>query len=292
MASHGLVTVVALHSANPAARVRDLSLVIDILLDRSAVHDDLLSDSIDPSRIGISGQSSGGAAAIGVAAGWTANGIVADRRIKAMVLYEPGAQYSLDDASTLSIPYLVMGGTQHRTGLAIPALFDATVAAQRYYVLSPNATHFNYITGMGPETQQTREAALRADPTLPEPLTTLSATNAAAARAYELWNFGEILFPVLGHGTGSGRNFCTRVGVDSIRSFDADQDGFTDSPPFMASDNFTLQPAIPEEIMVPLIKLYTVAFWKSFLDGDRRYRSYLTPGYANRNNLEAMVWNE
>ena len=293
MASHGLVTVVALHSANPVARVRDLSLVIDVLLDRSANHDDLLSDSIDPARIGISGQSAGGAAAIGVAAGWTANGIVADPRIKAMVLYEPGAQYSLDDASTLSMPYLVMGGAQHRAGLAIPTLFDATVAASpRYYVLSPNATHFNYITGMAPEIDQTREAALLADPTLPEPLTTLTPSNAAAARAYELWNFGEILFPLLGHGAGSGRNFCNRVGVDSIRSLDADGDGFTDSPPFMASDSFTLKPAIPEETMVPLIKLYTIAFWKSFLDGDHRYRSFLTPGFANRNELEALVWIE
>lgn len=291
MASHGLVTVVALHSANPAARVRDLSLVIDILLDRSASPDDLLSDSVDPARIGISGLSAGGAAAIGVAAGWTANGIVADPRIKAMVLYEPGTQYSLDDASTLSISYLVMGGAQHRTGLAIPTLFEATVAASpRYYVLSPNATHFNYLTGMGPEIDQTREAALRADPTLPEPLTTLSTSNAAAARAYELWNFGEILFPQLGHGAGSGRNFCNRVGVNSIRSLDADQDGYTDSPPFMATDAFTLQPAIPERVMVPLIKLYTIAFWKSFLDDDHRYRSYLTPGYANRNELEALVW--
>ena len=36
MASHGIVTVVALHSANPIARVRDLPLVIDAMLARSA----------------------------------------------------------------------------------------------------------------------------------------------------------------------------------------------------------------------------------------------------------------
>ena len=67
------------------------------------------------------------------------------------------------------------------------------------------------------------------------------------------------------------------------------EDGFTDSPPFMATDAFTLQPAIPEEIMVPLIKNYTIAFWKKFLEGDGRYMRYLTPGYANRNGLEAVV---
>ena len=290
MASHGFVIAVALHSANPVARVRDLPLVIDILLTRSAAAGDLLADSIDPERIGISGVSAGGAAALGAAGGWAVNGLVADARIKAMLLYEPGI-LSLDDASTISIPYLVMGGAQHRNGLAIPTLFDVTAdATPRIYVLTPNATHFNYLTGMGPEIDQTREAALLADPNIPEPLTILTASNAPAARAYELWNMGEILFPALGFGAGSGRNFCDRVGVLSIRSLDVDpQDGFTDSPPFMATDAFTLQPAIPEEVMVPLIKLYTIAFWKSFLEGDRRYMPYLTPGYAQRHDLEAVV---
>ena len=68
------------------------------------------------------------------------------------------------------------------------------------------------------------------------------------------------------------------------------RDGFTDSPPFMASDAFTLKPAIREEVMVPLIELYTVAFWKTFLQGDHRYQRYLTPGYAHRNELEAEVF--
>ena len=104
-----------------------------------------------------------------------------------------------------------------------------------------------------------------------------------------MWNQGQIFFPQLGPGFGGGRNFCDRVGVNSVRSLDLDGDGFTDSPPFMADDPFLLQPAIREEVMVPLIKLYTVAFWKTFLEGDRRYMPYLTPGYANRNDLEAFV---
>ena len=41
--------------------------------------------------------------------------------------------------------------------------------------------------------------------------------------------------------------------------------------------------------MVPLIKLYTIAFWKTYLEGDRRYQRYLTPGYAQQNDLEAVV---
>jgi hypothetical protein len=105
-----------------------------------------------------------------------------------------------------------------------------------------------------------------------------------------LWNQGEILFPALGFGAGGGRNFCDRVGVNSVRSLDLNGDGFTDSPPLVPDDPLLpLGPSIREEVMVPLIKLYTVAFWKAFLQHDRRYMSYLTPGYANRNDLEAFV---
>ena len=74
------------------------------------------------------------------------------------------------------------------------------------------------------------------------------------------------------------------------RSLDTSpQDGFTDTPPFTATDAFTLQPAIPEEVMVPMIKLYTISFWKTFLQDDLRYMRYLTPGYAQQNDLEALV---
>jgi dienelactone hydrolase len=291
MASHGFVTAVALHSADPVVRVRDLTLVIDALLAHNAASGDPLAGSIDPDRIGISGISAGAAAAIGVAGGVEAAGVSADPRIKAMVVYEPGLEYSLDDASRITIPYLIMGGSQSQFGLAIPALFAQTVEAlPRIYVLNPSATHFSYVTGMCAETDQTREAALLADPALPEPLTTRVATNPAAARAYDLWNMGQILFPILGSGAGSGRNFCNRVGVNSIRSLDVNpQDGFTDPPPFQSTDAFTLNSVIPEETLVPQIKLHTVAFWKTFLEGDHRYMRYLTPGYARSHHLQAVV---
>ena len=191
MASHGFVTAVALHSADPVVRVRDLTLVIDALLARNAASGDPLDGSIDPDRIGISGISAGAAAAIGAAGGIEASGVPADPRIKAMVVYEPGLQYSLDDASRIAIPYLIMGGSQSRYGLAIPALFAETVLAlPRIYVLNPSATHLSYGTGMCAEIDQTREAALLADPALPEPLTNRIATNPSAARAYRLVEYG------------------------------------------------------------------------------------------------------
>jgi predicted dienelactone hydrolase len=292
MASHGFVTAVALHAADPVVRVRDLTLVIDALLARNAASGDALAGSIDPDRIGISGISAGAAAAIGATGGIKSAGIAADPRIKAMVVYEPGLEYSLDDARRIAIPYLIMGGLQSQNGLAVPALFAETVRARpRIYVLNPSATHFSYVTGMCAEIDQTREAALFADPVLPEPLTNRIATNPAAARAYDLWNMGQILFAILGSGVGSGRNFCNRVGVDSSRSLDAiPQDGLTDSPPFLSTDAFTLHPVIPAEILVPQITLHTVAFWKTFLEGDHRYMRYLTAGYARRHHLRALVF--
>jgi predicted dienelactone hydrolase len=292
MASHGFVTAVALHSADPVVRVRDLTLVIDALLARNAASGNPLTGSIDPARIGISGISTGAAAAIGAAGGIQASGVTADPRIKALVAYEPSLDYSLNDASRIAIPYLIMGGSQSQFGLAIPATFAATVQAlPRIYVLNPSATHLSYASGMCEEIDQTREAALLADPALPEPLTTRTATNPAAARAYDWWNIGQVLFALLGPGGGSGRNFCDRVGVNSTRSLDAiPQDGFTDSPPFLPTDAFTLNPVIPAEILVPQIELYTVAFWKTFLEGDHRYMRYLTAGYAQSHHLEAVVF--
>ena len=292
MASHGFVTAVALHSANAVVRVRDLTLVIDALLARNAASGNPLTGSIDPARIGISGVSAGAAAAIGAAGGIEASGVPADPRIKAMVVYEPGLEYPLDGASRIAIPYLIMGGSQSRYGLAIPALFAETVQAlPRIYVLNPSATHLSYQTGMCEEIDQTREAALLVDPALAEPVTTRIATNPPAARAYDLWNMGQTLFALLGPGAGSGRNFCDRVGVNSIRSLDANpEDGFTDSPPFLPTDAVTLNPVIPEEILVPQIKLHTVAFWKTFLEGDHRYMRYLTAGYARSHHLQAVVF--
>jgi acetyl esterase/lipase len=291
LASHGFVVVVALHSADPAVRVLDLPLVIDIALARSSTVDDLLEGSVDPARIGISGLSAGGAAALSIAGGWSAKGIASDDRIKAMVVYEPSQTNTLADAGTISFPYLIMGGTQFRNSEIIPALFEATTGAvPRIHVRSPNAVHFNYVSSLCAFTAETREAALVNDPSLPEPLTNFVGGNPYAITAYTNWNMGEAQFPANGYGFGGARNICNRIGVDSVRSLDVDPaDGFTDSPPFLATDAFTLAPAIPGEVMVPVVKLYTVAFWKTFLAGDHQYMRYLAPGYARANDLPAEV---
>ena len=292
MASHGFVTAVALHSADPVVRVRDLTLVIDALLARNAASGDPLAGSIDPARIGISGISAGATAAIGAAGGIEAAGVPADPRIKAMVVYEPGLDYPLDGASRIAIPYLIMGGSQSRYGLAIPALFAETVLAlPRIYVLNPSATHLSYWTGMCAEIDQTREAALLADPALPEPLTNRIATNPRGGASVRLVEYGADPLRAF----RPRRRQRTQLLQPSRREFNSftrrnPQDGLTDSPPFLPTDAFTLNPVIPDETLVPQIKLHTVAFWKTFLEGDHRYMRYLTPGYARSHRLEAVVF--
>src|SRR5690606_31436310 len=124
--------------------------------------------------------------------------------------------------------------------------------------------------------------------------------------ACTFWNQGENVVPLLppnqAFAFGGGRNVCTRAGVDSSESLDVDPmdyltDDFvpgTDIRLFEGNDRFNYagnnpeqDPApIPSEVMVPMVKLYTVAFFQKFLAGEGRYMSYLTPGYAKRHNLE------
>jgi dienelactone hydrolase len=299
MATHGFVVFVALHSADYVARARDLSLLIDHALARNATAGDILYGSMDPDRIGVSGFSAGGGSAINAAVGIAAAGLPADGRIKAMVVYEPGVNDVVDDVSAISFPYLLMRGTQldHFTGgmpaqEALTALFASTMAATpRIQVLTPDAVHFNFNTGLCDLIDQTREQALLANPMLPEPLTTLIASNAAAGAAYMNWNMGQTQFPNNGAGFGGGRNVCHQVGVDSVRSLDLSPiDGETDSPPLLPVDPpYTPVAPPPQSVMGSVVTLYTIAFWKTFLEGDHRYMRYLTPGYANVHGFPTQV---
>jgi hypothetical protein len=311
------------HSGIATTRVKDVPKLIDFVLNA----DKSQFGSIDPERIGMSGLSTGGRTTLAVTGGWTAPPnnhppITSDPRIKAMVLLEPGRDNSLEDVATISIPYLIMGGTRIVNGVVtVPEVFNTTaLASPRIYVKNQEALHLGYQTDCCYSIEETREAALLEDPDQPEPLTNMipnpndpqlrvcnPTMGAAAFFACTLWNQGELFVPALGStafGFGGGRNMCRLVGVnpDSNRSLDVDPiDGFTDD--FVPgtdirlfepndefnSDEFTTGISMPADILVPMIKLYTVAFWKKFLEGDRRYMRYLTPGYANVHDLEAVV---
>ncbi|HKX12473.1 MAG TPA: hypothetical protein VJP40_04920, partial [bacterium] len=341
LASHGIIVVVIRHAGTAVARVRDVPRIIDFMLDPSQTP---LAGSIDPIHVGISGFSTGGRTSLAVTGGWAAQGFAADPRIVAMVLYEPGRDNSLDDVSTISVPYLVMGGNRMENGtVTVPEVFDATeLATPRIRVLHPEALHFNYQTDLCAQVDETREASL---PQQVEPLTnliTLMVPNTnncvidpstglcrrvcntgqlglagppplvgpAAFESCLFWNRGEnigpLLFPSNPFAFGGARNICNRVGVNSSQSLDDDPppdgDGFTDAflggdpliPLFEGNDFWnsnasTVELPMLHEVSLPMIKLHTVAFFKKFLEGDGRYMRYLTPGYAETQNLQAVV---
>lgn len=296
LATHGVVTVIAPHSGDRTARARDLPLLIEVALGRSATPGDLLYGSIDPGRVGIGGHSAGGDTAINVAAGWS--GLPADARVRAVILYEPGFVAPEADVTAIAVPYLLMRGTQlerFSAGGSTQETYDAmfastTLATPRVQVIAPNAVHQSFTTGICGTIDQAREQALTSNPSLPEPLTTLTSTNFAANTAYVQWNAGQLQYANSGPGFGGGRNICLRVGTASVRSLDADRDGETDSPPFMAVDPpYTPVEAPREEIMIDLIAHYTVAFTKVYLAGDGRYMRFLTPGYARVHALPGAV---
>jgi hypothetical protein len=301
LASHGFIVAVALHPDARQTRIDDLNAVITALLPpgspAAVIAGRNVAESIDPDKIGVSGMSAGGAAAFNVTALDMPPG-----RIKAMAVYEPGwTDMQTTNPALIKVPYLVMGGKRFYSGREISNWFELTpLALPRYYVCSPTAVHFNYVTSMGSELNQTREAALAADPTMPEPLSQLSqrsTTNAAAARACDIWNMAETV--PFAYGWGSGRNFCQRVGVTSVsRKLDKDGDGFTDSPPFIATEDILDDPAIRpnpavqgirEDVLVPIIKFYTVAFWKTHLEGDNNYAAFLTPASALAFNSNVVL---
>ena len=217
-----------------------------------------------------------------------------------MAVYEP-TPFSLVDVSGISLPYLVMGGTQSAASQPIPALFDATVlATPRIHVTNPHAVHISYQTEICPRIDETRETAWLANPSQPEPLTDLvllpsglracnPSLGTAAAAACLAWNMGEITSPTT---TGfrrrpqflrEGRRQFRRLarheprrwvyGLSTVRS---DRCLYVTGPD-------------SGEVMVSTIKHYTVAFWKKFLGGDGHFMRYLTPGYAHVHRLPAVV---
>ncbi|HKY63523.1 MAG TPA: hypothetical protein VJR29_08900 [bacterium] len=258
MASHGFIVIVQRHSANNVARVVDTSLLLDFALSAG----NPVAASIDSERIGLSGFSAGGRAALAATSGWAAQGIAADPRFKAMVLYEPSRDNTLEEIASLAIPYLIMGGTRMVSGIVtMPEIFETTVnASPRILVQTPNALHFSYQSDLCLAIEETREAALALDPNQVEPLVNMitpttpnclidpttgacvracnsAAMSAPAIQACTYWNQGELFSVLVARAFGGGRNICDKVGTspDSNRSLDTDPaDGLTDE--FLGGD--------------------------------------------------------
>lgn len=335
MASHGFIVILQRHSANNIDRIKDTSRLLDFALcekDFASCASNPIRSSIDAKRVGLSGFSAGGRAALATASGFAAQGILPDTRFKAMVLYEPSREDNLAEIANISTPYLIMGGTRFVAGITTgPEIFEATADAfPRIRVKTPDALHFSYQSELCLGIEATREQALDLDPNQPEPLTNLitptsptcdidpntgvcrricnPAMSAPAFQACTYWNQGELFINLVGRAFGGGRNLCDGIGTspDSARSLDTHpEDGYTDDflggDPTIAlfepndvwgSDESHTEEPPTYEVMQPVIRNYTISFFKLLLAndlGDLAYARYLTKIYAHLHHLPAVV---
>jgi predicted dienelactone hydrolase len=140
LASYGFLVAAAEHHGNdlldPSGdpdtatnRPRDMSFLLDQLLDFNAMPEHFLEGAIDGTRIGATGFSLGGYTAMALATGPFHLGAFADPRVKAILPLD-GATWPFipefpSALSTITVPTLLLGGTQSPLAPLLPLAFDA-----------------------------------------------------------------------------------------------------------------------------------------------------------------------
>lgn len=134
LASHGFVVASVDHVGNTAVelvaggdvdrdqvaydRVLDVEFLITQVLDASAAGEGLLSGSVDPERVGISGHSFGGFTAFAAVGGYTNDlgSVDGDDRIDAVVAMAPASELnSAEELEAVDVPTLLVSGTRDET---------------------------------------------------------------------------------------------------------------------------------------------------------------------------------
>ena len=134
LASHGFVVASVDHVGNTAVelvaggdydrdqvaydRVLDVEFLISQMLDASAAGEGLLSGTVDPERIGISGHSFGGFTALASVGGYTneLGTVPGDDRIDAVLAMAPASELnSTEELEAVDVPTLLVSGTKDET---------------------------------------------------------------------------------------------------------------------------------------------------------------------------------
>lgn len=178
LASHGFIVASIEHTGNSQAsqdddfdtaaanRVPDVSFVIDTMIARSNDSQDPFYNRIDGQRVGVLGHSFGGMTAIGTAAGWA--GAQPDPRVAAIMPISavidgdlqqdertgPNAGFSAASLATVTIPVLLMGGSEdidvpiENNGIAFEQMANAP-AVYRVDIQGANHNHFANVCAIG-----------------------------------------------------------------------------------------------------------------------------------------------
>lgn len=180
LASHGFVVVAPDHAGNTLVdalfggldtaailrsaldRPRDVSFLIDLMLERSFTPGDFFHLAVNPFRIGVAGHSFGGFTSLAVAAGFDAEAasafgvavppdfapIPADPRVRAIVPIAPASTPLGDgELARIRVPTLLIGGTLDRTTPLVPEVtrpFAQIRGRPLYRADLIDAAHFSF----------------------------------------------------------------------------------------------------------------------------------------------------
>jgi hypothetical protein len=289
LASHGFIVVSYLRVSGCANRIPATGRILARmkLVDEGA--DDALfagvdlRGRIDLGRAGIVAYSGGGPEAI---ASVTHGDGDAVPRIGVMALVEPavgdGGCVTGTDLESISLPYAYLSGSPGGRPAAESFLAATVNATPRVDIHTRDIVHFGS-GGAG--------ACLFIDQAREEALLRQLAGGAAPGDLVDPLGvpFFFLPFPSPGFYASlfwnetEGRRFCDNVGVTSVLSLDLDADGRTDSVALEPD------PIHPVAVVDRMYRLYQVAFWKSFLARDDRYKRFLNNGYANTHDLPATI---
>jgi hypothetical protein len=281
----------------------------------------VFASSIDINKIGASGLSFGG---YGVLSAATGNSfppdtpipdIPPDTRIKSLFLMDPYidlpnmCDYSAAERANLNIPYLVISGSNFYpiVGTAVAStLFEETtnVSPRTFADISPS-THYGFVNNLCEFADKFREMvlgiAVAEGILIKEPLILGNNEPTGDPVLDEMMGVLGYLWTINESPTGISspyRTYCDSVGVSdsSLRSLDVNpMDGITDISIIDTDGQQKLlrdvsQGYVTERQTTEFLKLYSVAFWKVYLENDGRYQPFLTPGYAVANDLRLKVY--
>ena len=227
----------------------DVSALIDYMVNVSPVKGSIKKDSV--ALVSISSASTATLAT----AGGSSNGLVADKRVKALILKEPSTSCNASNQPNIAavkVPTLIFDGSPFLPFGDQTALFNNLVSSQpRYKATLGKVAHFAYIDGLCITLEGARQASLQYQldhgtlhQNLLEPVNlsyhsiAVSTNDAAGEYLSFYWNFGNIIhYPPI----GNGGDFCSRVGVnDPSLDTDLNHDGFTDIPPLLSASAVVL----------------------------------------------------